>query len=93
MPIIPTDLFPRELAEITGTAYSRIKISFDVICLLTTAVLTFFGLGRIMGLGVGTVLAAFTIGKCIGLIGGWMDRRVSFVSILSRRQAAAAEEG
>ena len=44
---------PRELAEITGTAYSRIKISFDVICLLTTAVLTFFGLGRIMGLGVG----------------------------------------
>lgn len=93
MPIIPTDLFPRELAEITGTAYSRIKISFDVICLLTTAVLTFFGLGRIMGLGVGTVLAAFTMGKCIGLIGGWMDRRVSFVSILSRRQAAAAEEG
>ena len=84
---------PRELAEITGTAYSRIKISFDVICLLTTAVLTFFGLGRIMGLGVGTVLAAFTMGKCIGLIGGWMDRRVSFVSILSRRQAAAAEEG
>ena len=55
--------------------------------------LTFFGLGRIMGLGVGTVLAAFTMGKCIGLIGGWMDRRVSFVSILSRRQAAAAEEG
>ena len=53
MPIIPTDLFPRELAEITGTAYSRIKISFDVICLLTTAVLTFFGLGRIMGLGGG----------------------------------------
>ena len=42
MPIIPTDLFPRELAEITGTAYSRIKISFDVICLLTTAVLTFW---------------------------------------------------
>ena len=93
MPFFPTDLFPRELAEITGTAYSRIKISFDVICLLTTAVLTFFGLGRIMGLGVGTVLAAFTMGKCIGLIGGWMDRRVSFVSILSRRQAAAAEEG
>jgi len=39
------------------------------------------------------VLAAFTMGKCIGLIGGWMDRRGSFVSILSRRQAAAAEEG
>ena len=37
LPIIPTDLFPRELADITGIAYSRIKISFDVICLAVTA--------------------------------------------------------
>ena len=33
LPIIPTDLFPRELADITGAAYSNIKVSFDVICL------------------------------------------------------------
>ena len=54
MPIIPTDLFPRELAEITGTAYSRIKISFDVICLLTTAVpVAFFWPGPDHGAGCG----------------------------------------
>ena len=40
MPIIPTDLFPRELADITGLPYSKIKIPFDVICLVVTAVLT-----------------------------------------------------
>ena len=40
LPIIPTDLFPRELADITKVQYSRIKISFDVICLAVTALMT-----------------------------------------------------
>ena len=33
LPIIPTDLFPRELAQITKFSYSKIKISFDAACL------------------------------------------------------------
>lgn len=61
MPIVPTDLFPRELADITKIPYSRIKITFDVICLLVTACMTGFLLGHIKGLGIGTVLAAFTM--------------------------------
>ena len=60
LPIIPTDLFPRELAAITGWSYARIKIGFDVICLAITAAMTFFFLGRVDGLGFGTILAAFT---------------------------------
>ena len=84
MPIIPTDLFPRELADITKAAYSRIKISYDVICLSVTALLTFVCLGQIRGLGIGTVLAAFTMGKVIGKIGKGMDKKVRFVSIFSK---------
>ena len=84
MPIIPTDLFPRELADITKAAYSRIKISYDVICLSVTALLTFVCLGQIRGLGIGTVLAAFTMGKVIGKIGEGMDKKVRFVSIFSK---------
>ena len=30
LPIIPTDLFPRELADITKAGYPKIKIGFDV---------------------------------------------------------------
>ena len=82
MPIIPTDLFPRELAAITGWPYARIKVSFDLICLGTTAVMTLVFLGRLDGLGIGTVLAAATMGKAIAWIGGWMDRYVTFTSIL-----------
>ena len=36
LPIIPTDLFPRETAEILKVPYSRVKITFDVTCLAVT---------------------------------------------------------
>ena len=86
LPIVPTDLFPRELAQITGISYPKIKISFDVICLAVTAVMTSVFLGRLEGLGIGTILAAFTMGKAIGAIGSLLDRHVSFVSFLSRKK-------
>ena len=82
LPIIPTDLFPREVADITKVPYARIKIGFDVICLLVTAGMTYFCLGKIMGLGIGTIAAAFTMGKGIAIVGNWMDKKVTFTSIL-----------
>ena len=82
MPIIPTDLFPRELADILKREYSKIKVPFDVICLFITGFMTFLCLGHSMGLGVGTVLAAFTMGKVIGIMGKEMDKKVQFFSIM-----------
>lgn len=84
LPIVPTDLFPRELSQITGIAYPKIKISFDVICLAITAGMTIIFLGHLEGLGIGTVLAAFTMGKVIGLIGKELDKHFYFVSFLSK---------
>ena len=78
LPIVPTDLFPRELERITGISYPRIKIAFDAICLAVTLGMTFFFLGHIEGIGIGTVLAALTMGKTIGVIGEWLDRHVVF---------------
>ena len=90
LPIIPTDLFPRELSDITGVRYSRIKIGFDITCLAVTAGLTFFCLGRIKGLGIGTILAAFTMGKGIALIGGLIDKKFVFENFLTLRKKAQA---
>ena len=61
---------------------------FDVTCLAVTAGLTFAFLGHLDGLGIGTILAAFTMGKVIGLIGKWMDRHACFVSFMTQRQTA-----
>ena len=51
LPIIPTDLFPRDLSNIIGAKYSRVKISFDVICLAVTGLMTGLFLGHLDGLG------------------------------------------
>ncbi len=80
LPIIPTDLFPREVSHITGAGYPKVKIFFDVSCLAVTGLMTVAFLGHLDGLGLGTILAAFTMGKAVGLIGGWLDRHFSFVA-------------
>ena len=81
MPIIPTDLFPRELNDILKIPYSRVKICFDVICLMVTLIMTLGFLGQIKGLGIGTVLAAFTMGKVIGSLGEQIDKKWVFTSV------------
>ena len=64
--------------------YSKVKITFDVTCLLVTACLTYFALGKILGLGIGTVVAAFTMGKGVSIVGNLIDRKVAFVSVLHK---------
>ena len=86
LPIVPTDLFPRELAQITRIKYPKIKIAFDVICLAITAGMTLIFLGQLDGLGIGTILAAFTMGKAVGMMGDWLDRRFQFHSFLQDKE-------
>lgn len=83
LPIIPTDCFRGKPQTSQRFPMPGIKIGFDVTCLVITACMTFFCLGHIMGLGIGTIVAAFTMGKGIAIIGNWMDQRVEFVSLLS----------
>lgn len=84
LPIIPTDLFSRDLSEIIGKPYARVKIAFDVTCLFVTACLTYFALGKILGLGIGTVVAAFTMGKGVAMAGSLIDKKMTFVSVLHK---------
>lgn len=77
-------VIPRDLSGIIRRPYPKVKITFDVTCLFLTACMTFLCLGHISGLGIGTVAAAFTMGKTIGLIGDAIDKKVEFVSVLSK---------
>ena len=84
LPIIPTDLFPRELSNIIKVPYAKVKIIFDVTCLLITALLTFIFLGNIKGLGIGTVISAFTMGKAVAIVGKALDKRLEFVPYIKK---------
>ena len=68
-----------QVSALTEKPYSRVKICFDVTCLTVTALVTWAFAGGIRGLGLGTVLAAFTMGKVIGKIGEQLDQRVEFI--------------
>lgn len=37
------------------------------------------------GLGIGTIAAAFTMGKAIGLIGDWLDKHFRFANYKTLR--------
>lgn len=69
----------------SSARYVRVKIAFDLICLSTTAIITLVGTGAIRGLGIGTVVAACTMGKGIALIGSLLDKRMIFHSVLSKQ--------
>ena len=52
--------------------------------------MTFLCLGHVLGLGIGTVLAALTMGKTIGIIGTWLDEHFTFAVGLRLRKAGQA---
>ncbi len=85
LPIIPTDLFPRELSIITGIGYPRIKLTFDVISVFVTGLITIGFLGHLEGLGIGTIVMALSFGRIVGVMGTALDKKVRFVTFLSAR--------
>lgn len=80
-PINPGDLFPRELSALLHLPYARVKVTFDLGCVAGTAVLTVLAEGRILGLGIGTIVAALAMGNGVGLCTEWIRQHADFVSI------------
>lgn len=84
LPIIPTDLFARDLAEIIHKPYANVKTTFDLSCVALSVLLTAGVLGSLQGIGVGTVVGALTYGRTAGFYGSLLDKKFDFVSVLSR---------
>ena len=85
LPIIPTDLFPRELVMIIHKPYANIKISFDLICLAITLLSTSLCLGNIQGLGLGTIITALTMGKAIAICQRQLSSHLQFQRYIHHR--------
>lgn len=83
LPIIPTDLFPREAAVILGKPYKTVKTTYDLSCLTVTVILSLLFLRCIRGIGVGTVFCAFAMGWVVSRIGDVLERHFDFVSFLA----------
>lgn len=89
LPIIPADLFARDLAGILNKPFPRVKMTIDLTCVTVAALLTAGFLHNLQGVGAGTVIGAL----CYGPLGGWfgrlLDRHFDFVSVLSPKREGA----
>ena len=88
LPIIPTDLFPREFSLLTGLGYGKVKTSFDILCLALTLLLSFLVLHRLTTIGIGTVLCAFFMGKYVAFLNESLRQHVRFESVCQKQLSA-----
>lgn len=89
LPIIPTDLFPRELSEIIKVKYSKVKVSFecdlrDDYCLYDRT-----DTGTYQWAWNRNSVGSIYHGKGVGLIGDQMDKHFWFVNFAQHRSQAA----
>lgn len=86
LPIVPTDLFPRELSGLICKKYKNVKTTFDLCCLTTTLLISLLLLRHISGVGIGTVICAFTTGKAVSVVEKHLLKHVQFYRITGKNR-------
>lgn len=84
LPLMPLDLFVRELAQAKGIPFGRAKWVNDLSYIVIAALLMVFMLREWIGIGVGTLLAAVVNGPAIGFWMRQMQSRVVLKSIFKK---------
>lgn len=58
LPIMPQDLFTRDFSAFFKIPYKKVKTVFDISCVVISCIIAFLAVGRIVGIGAGTLLSA-----------------------------------
>lgn len=62
---LPFDLIISDIALFSNKDVSKVKLTFDVICVTITLALSYFFLGKIVGIGLGTIISMFVNGRLL----------------------------
>ena len=68
------DFFVREISKKYGIDRTKFKICFDTACLVTATVLSLLFFGRLVGVGVGTLVMTLLNGRIIGFFYKLIDK-------------------
>lgn len=68
IPILPTDLFPKDFAVIFSISYTKTKTLYDIAFLAVALFLSLGILHQFSGLGIGSVFCALFTGKTVDFI-------------------------
>lgn len=63
--MLPGEAMNRAISDITGKRYENIKIFFDVLYIVVSAVICFLFIGRLEGVREGSIISALLIGNII----------------------------
>lgn len=76
LPVLPFDVVPRDLVAIRGWSVRAARTGFDVFHLLLSAAFGLVFLGRIVGIGVGSVVNALALGTLCSAIMKYVDKHL-----------------
>lgn len=68
------DFFVREISKKYGIDRTKFKICFDTACLVTATVLSLLFFGRLVGVGIGTLVMTLLNGRIIGFFYKLIDK-------------------
>lgn len=68
----PPDGLVSQISRKTGRELGKVKIGYDIACVLASALLGMVFLKRVKGIGVATIVSAFFVGKTVT----WMFRHI-----------------
>lgn len=68
IPLLPCDMFIRDVVNTYGIRYRFFKTAFDIFCMLVSVVIGILCLGGIADIGIGTLISASLTGFFVSRI-------------------------
>ncbi|HCY06678.1 MAG: DUF6198 family protein [Erysipelotrichaceae bacterium] len=72
----PANGATNEVAKKLNSEFGKVKIGFDISCVVVSVIVSFIVLKRIFGVGIGTLIYAILIGKAISLFGNLLNKHI-----------------
>lgn len=78
------DFFVKGISKRFARDRAKFKTIFDLSCLAVSCVMSFLLFGKLVGVGVGTLLMAIINGSLIGFFSKWQEKHLTFVPLFPR---------
>lgn len=86
---LPAEGLTEVISGKVGRPFSKVKVYFDLFMLGVSVAFSLGFLGRIEGIGIGTVISAFLIGRFVGIFSGLFRKRLQWFFTPDRLKVAS----
>jgi len=87
LPMTPCDSFARDMAELLNKDYRKFRTGYDLCSTAVSAGISFLFTGGLIGIGVGTVVYALTLGNGVSFMCKKLSPHVTFKPTYIKRLA------